>query len=101
MPTLHSRQDQATGASSRRHRRHCCACEHFQRETSGSRCHGLQRLGFSPFYLRSIFERDIYFAGSAEQRGRELEEMFERDEVQAILCARGGYGSNTCLTGWI
>ena len=32
-----------------------------------------------------------------ERRARELEEMFVRDEVRAIVCARGGYGSNYLL----
>jgi muramoyltetrapeptide carboxypeptidase len=57
-------------------------------------CQALRSLGYSPFYLDSIFEKDIYFAGSAERRARELEEMFVRDDVRAIICARGGYGSN-------
>jgi muramoyltetrapeptide carboxypeptidase len=60
-------------------------------------CQALRSLGYWPFYLDSIFEKDIYFAGSAERRARELEEMFVRDEVRAIICARGGYGSNYLL----
>ncbi len=36
-------------------------------------------------------------AGSVERRARELEETFVRDDVKAILCARGGYGSNYLL----
>ncbi|MDP9263363.1 MAG: LD-carboxypeptidase, partial [Acidobacteriota bacterium] len=47
--------------------------------------------------LDSIFDQDNYFAGSARRRAQELEEMFEREEVRAILCARGGYGSNYLL----
>jgi len=57
----------------------------------------LRSLGYSPFYFDSILGKDIYFAGSAERRARELEEMFIRDEVRAIICARGGYGSNYLL----
>jgi len=60
-------------------------------------CDMLRRLGYKPFCLDSIFPQDLYFAGSAERRARELEEMFVRDEVRAILCARGGYGSNYLL----
>jgi muramoyltetrapeptide carboxypeptidase len=60
-------------------------------------CDMLRRLGYKPFYLDSIFDQDLYFAGSAERRARELEEMFVRDEVRAVLCARGGYGSNYLL----
>lgn len=60
-------------------------------------CEALQRAGYRPVYLDSIPERDLYFAGSVERRVREMEEMFERDDVRAILCARGGYGSNYLL----
>ena len=57
----------------------------------------LRQLGYKPFYFESILEQEIYFAGSAERRARELGEMFARDEVRGILCARGGYGANYLL----
>ena len=60
-------------------------------------CEGLRRLGYQPFYKDSILDRDLYFAGSTRRRARELEEMFERDDVRAIVCARGGYGTNYLL----
>jgi muramoyltetrapeptide carboxypeptidase len=60
-------------------------------------CNGLRRMGYKPFYFDSIFDQDLYFAGSLQRRVRELEEMFTRDEVRAILCARGGYGANYLL----
>ena len=60
-------------------------------------CEALRRAGYRPFYFDSILEQDLYFAGSVERRARELEEMFLRDEVRAIVCARGGYGANYLL----
>ena len=57
-------------------------------------CDGLRRAGYEPFYFESILERDLYFAGSVERRARELEDMFLRVDIRAIVCARGGYGSN-------
>jgi len=60
-------------------------------------CEALRRAGYRPFYLDSIAERDLYFAGSPQRRARELEQMFERDDVRAIICARGGYGANYLL----
>jgi muramoyltetrapeptide carboxypeptidase len=62
-------------------------------------CEALRRAGYKAFYLGSILERDLYFAGTPDRRARELEEMFSRDDVRAILCARGGYGSNYLLNG--
>jgi muramoyltetrapeptide carboxypeptidase len=60
-------------------------------------CATLARMGYKPFYLPSILDSEMYFAGAVTRRARELEEMFVRDEVRAIICARGGYGSNTLL----
>ncbi len=69
----------------------------FNRERFLAGCERLRQMGYRPFYLDSIFDRDLYFAGSVQRRARELEEMFERDEVRAILCSRGGYGCNYLL----
>ena len=60
-------------------------------------CEALRRVGYRPFYSDSILEQDLYFAGSVERRARELEDVFVRDEVRAIVCARGGYGANYLL----
>ncbi len=68
-----------------------------KRELLEQGCEGLRRLGYEPTYSDSILDRDLYFAGSIERRLREMKEMFERDDIHAILCARGGYGSNYLL----
>ena len=64
------------------------------RELLDAGCDGLRRAGYEPFYFESILDRDLYFAGSLDRRARELEDMFLRDDIRAIVCARGGYGSN-------
>jgi muramoyltetrapeptide carboxypeptidase len=69
-----------------------------QRSMLEAGCEALRKLGYKPLYLDSIFDQDLYFAGSVERRARELEEMFERDDVRAIVCARGGYGANYLLS---
>ena len=68
-----------------------------KRELLDKGCEALRQLGYTPFYFDSILDQDLYFAGSADRRARELEEMFARDEVRGILCARGGYGANYLL----
>ena len=65
-----------------------------KREMLDAGCDGLRRAGYEPFYFDSILDRDLYFAGSVMRRAQELEDMFARDDIRAILCARGGYGSN-------
>jgi muramoyltetrapeptide carboxypeptidase len=51
------------------------------------------RVLISPIAL----EREGDFAGSPESRAAALMEMWQRDDVDAIVCARGGYGSNYLL----
>ena len=69
----------------------------FSRQDFDNGCEALRRMGYRPVYDESIFDRDLYFAGSVERRARELEDMFLRDDIKAIVCARGGYGSNYLL----
>jgi muramoyltetrapeptide carboxypeptidase len=68
-----------------------------KREELEAGCATLRSLGYEPVYQDSILDRDLYFAGSLERRVRELEEMFARDDIRGIVCARGGYGSNYLL----
>ena len=68
-----------------------------KRDLLDAGCDALRKLGYKPFYFDSILQRDLYFAGSHERRAEELQTMFERDDVRAIVCARGGYGSNYLL----
>ena len=70
---------------------------HFKREDFDAGCEALRKMGYEPVFDQSIFDRDFYFAGSAERRARELEQMFSREDVKAIICARGGYGANYLL----
>jgi muramoyltetrapeptide carboxypeptidase len=60
-------------------------------------CNALISLGYEPVYSPSILDRDLYFAGSLERRVHEFHEMWQRKDVRAIICARGGYGTNYLL----
>jgi muramoyltetrapeptide carboxypeptidase len=68
-----------------------------KRELLEAGCDALRKLGYKPSYSESIFDKDLYFAGSVERRARELDEMFTRDDIRAIVCARGGYGASYLL----
>jgi muramoyltetrapeptide carboxypeptidase len=69
----------------------------FARQDFEAGCDVLRRLGYKVMFDESLFDRDLYFAGSAERRARELESMFARGDVDAIICVRGGYGANYLL----
>jgi muramoyltetrapeptide carboxypeptidase len=57
--------------------------------------------GLTPFYQRGYkivlgdyaLARRGYLAGTDEQRAHDLMAMFARDDVDAVLCSRGGYGA--------
>jgi len=58
----------------------------------------LRALGYAPQAADHILNRGpLYFAGTPEMRVRDLHHAFADDEVRAILCTRGGYGSNYLL----
>ncbi|MAS93668.1 MAG: LD-carboxypeptidase [Verrucomicrobiales bacterium] len=50
-------------------------------------------------YSPEIFTKSGYFAGSDDRRLSELRQAIENPDVDAILCARGGYGATRILPG--
>jgi muramoyltetrapeptide carboxypeptidase len=56
----------------------------------------LVRLGFR-VAERSVFENDGYFAGMVSHRRDDLLAALERQDVNALVGTRGGYGSNYLL----
>jgi muramoyltetrapeptide carboxypeptidase len=69
----------------------------FNHEAFLAGCDRLREMGYAPVYSEDIFDRDIYFAGSAERRVREFKDYWQRDDIRALVCVRGGYGSNYLL----
>ncbi len=69
----------------------------FNREAFLAGCDRLREMGFEPVYAQDIFDRDIYFAGTVERRAHEFHEFWRRDDIAALICVRGGYGSNYLL----
>jgi len=53
----------------------------------------LEALGFRTTYNDSVLSEYGYFAGKDQERAAELMDMFTREDVDAIWCVRGGYGS--------
>ena len=44
-----------------------------------------------------VYQKKDTFAGTPEQRAKDINDMFANPEIDAIICARGGYGSNRVL----
>jgi muramoyltetrapeptide carboxypeptidase len=58
----------------------------------------LRNLGFEPLLgSHALSKTNGYFAGSVEDRLKDLHGAFRNPEVQAIFCSRGGYGANYLL----
>jgi muramoyltetrapeptide carboxypeptidase len=68
-----------------------------EREAFERGCARLRDLGYKPVFSESIFNRDLFFAGGTQRRLDELQELIRVPQIKAIICARGGYGSNYLL----
>ena len=57
----------------------------------------LENMGFRVSFPKGIFARSGYLAGSDVDRAAQVNAAFADSTVQAIVCARGGYGSMQIL----
>jgi muramoyltetrapeptide carboxypeptidase len=57
----------------------------------------LESMGFRIFYDENIFQQHGFLAGTDAQRAAQVNRLFADPSVQAIVCARGGYGSMRIL----
>ena len=57
----------------------------------------IESLGFEPVCSPHLFDRKDYLAGEDKARLKDLHAMFRDKKIKAILCARGGYGTQRIL----
>ncbi|MCR9228069.1 MAG: LD-carboxypeptidase [Flavobacteriaceae bacterium] len=57
----------------------------------------LEKMGFKTHYTDRIMGNYGYFSNTDEERATDLNEMFANPDIDAILCARGGYGCTRIL----
>ncbi len=57
----------------------------------------LTGMGFEPVFDDALFERNGYLAGSDQHRAAQVNRFFANERIDALLCARGGYGSMRML----
>lgn len=53
--------------------------------------------GFNIIEGKSVRLTDNLYSGTSEQRAQDIMDMFTNSEIDAIICARGGYGANRVL----
>ncbi|MGI9590306.1 MAG: S66 peptidase family protein [Myxococcota bacterium] len=56
-----------------------------------------EEAGFRVFQRPDLSERQGYLAGGDERRAAELMQLVQDPEIEAIVCARGGYGCDRIL----
>lgn len=49
--------------------------------------------GYKVVLSKNIFDKNRYLAGDDEKKVQELHKFFKNPEINAIICARGGYGA--------
>jgi muramoyltetrapeptide carboxypeptidase len=69
------------------------AASNIKRDLLEQGCRELESLGFKTYFRQDITSTFRYFSGSHERRLGEFLEMLKSPDIDAILCARGGYGS--------
>jgi len=69
----------------------------FERDAFDAGCRELARLGLQPVFDDRVFEREPIVAGSAEIRAAAFVDAWQREDVDAVMAVRGGYGSMEML----
>jgi muramoyltetrapeptide carboxypeptidase len=62
-------------------------------ETFGRGVHILENMGFEVFVPPQLLAAKGYLAGSDRRRAQFVNELFADKSIDAVMCARGGYGS--------
>jgi muramoyltetrapeptide carboxypeptidase len=57
----------------------------------------LQQWGYKVKVGKTVTSQYHYFSGPDQERLNELQQMLDDDDVQAVLCARGGYGTGRII----
>lgn len=52
-----------------------------------------EKWGLKVVLGKNIFNQNFQFAGTDRERAGDIQEMMDNQEVKAIVCARGGYGT--------
>jgi len=53
--------------------------------------------GYKLVLGESIFLKEFTYAGTPQERANDINNMFANQDIDAIICARGGYGANRVL----
>jgi muramoyltetrapeptide carboxypeptidase len=69
-----------------------CPAGYMPAENANTCLNVLQEWGYKVRVGKTLGNQYNYFAGTDEERLQDLQQMLDDDSINAILCARGGYG---------
>jgi muramoyltetrapeptide carboxypeptidase len=69
----------------------------FDRQTFMRGARIIEDMGFKIFIPPGLFEKNRYLAGADKHRAQIVNQMFADNSIDAVICARGGYGSMRIL----
>jgi muramoyltetrapeptide carboxypeptidase len=69
----------------------------FDRDAFDAGCRELARLGLQAVFDERVFERGPIVAGPPGVRAQDLTDAWQREDVDAVMAVRGGYGSMELL----
>jgi len=73
------------------------AASNIKKDLLDQGCRELETLGFKTQYQPNITSSFRYFSGTRDRRLGEFLEMLKSRDIDAIFCARGGYGSGQLI----
>ena len=71
---------------------------HFNKDLFNQGLTVLKDMGYQVVVPDGVFNKHSYLAGSDEQRAEVVNQLFADDAIDAIVCARGGFGSMKILS---
>lgn len=57
----------------------------------------IKKLGFNVYFSGKVLSKYGYLGGTDRERADDVNEMFSNNDVDGIICARGGYGCSRIL----
>lgn len=74
-----------------------CPAGYMAKERTEACAEVLLQWGFKLSYGKTIGSQVHYFSGTDDERLADLQDMIDNPEINAVLCARGGYGTSRIM----
>jgi muramoyltetrapeptide carboxypeptidase len=76
-----------------------CPAGYMPREKAETCIQTLQEWGYKVVVGKTLGLQNNYFSGTDAERLEDLQQMLDDDNIKAVLCGRGGYGTSRIIDG--